>query len=826
MKKVIFALGVLILIFNTGNAQSPKFKQSNNSDVMGQAISRIDGNASFPRNNAGGVALDFTGDGLKDFIMPFYYSPSNNYDVQFLKLFKNMGNGVFNEVTKQYVNPNISNGLYLIGANDGKGIVFDFNKDGKMDFAFPSLWENNDYVNYDTTYGLKKFRDYYYKYNPNYVESRANGGYTTTSFFYQDSIGIKKGYDLFDRQHYVSSQAVMNADINNDGFEDLLAWQVGYLTKDSTITDWIDGITIWKNNGGKGFKFNQLNFLDTTNKTEFETDQEGSIGIADYNGDGYKDILVFGTNTPYIYNRFHEAIDSSAWDRKYRQYDHSKMVRETRLYLNNKGDFDQNNYIVIPNIRAKYSRPIDLNNDGKMDFIALWKNYLEGGKTYSDSSTNKDGINNQIYVAINKGNNVFEDQTSKYFPSNFTKFSRMSLIDIELTDVDGDGTIDIFPISGVMDTLNGSLGRYATDTVGSHATFYYKNYNNQYFKKQNIDSLFIVKGWNNFKELKNLDSIYLNVYIPFSDKYNPIPKIKGEYLLDNLYYLNEFYPEDFNNDKKLDLLGFSGFDNKYQAFLSNKYGFKEIIRLNIGMSLFTQCNVLKPIFNTTKYSICSGDSLKLTVTNINKGDSLRWYYGSKSDLTNVTNKTFTDTTKLFVTRTDSLGCFISSDTISLIKYAIPSAPTLSRDTANYLMASANGISWYKDGTALTDTTQKIKPTVPGSYTVKTTQNGCISSLSTPYYYLVTDVINLSTSEFIKLAPNPFINQLNFDFIVKGYQRLNLEVFDIASGTKVSSQPNLTAGTKITLGQLSSGTYVIRVTSTDNKISYQFKMVKL
>jgi peptidoglycan hydrolase-like protein with peptidoglycan-binding domain len=125
-----------------------------------------------------------------------------------------------------------------------------------------------------------------------------------------------------------------------------------------------------------------------------------------------------------------------------------------------------------------------------------------------------------------------------------------------------------------------------------------------------------------------------------------------------------------------------------------------------------------------------------------------------------------------------------------------------------------------------DTAQKFKPTSPGSYTIKTTQNGCISALSNPYYYLVTDIINLSKDEFIKLAPNPFINQLIFDFIVKGYQRLNLEVFDIASGTKVASQPNLTAGSRITLGHLSSGAYVIRVTSTDNKISYQFKMVKL
>ena len=99
-------------------------------------------------------------------------------------------------------------------------------------------------------------------------------------------------------------------------------------------------------------------------------------------------------------------------------------------------------------------------------------------------------------------------------------------------------------------------------------------------------------------------------------------------------------------------------------------------------------------------------------------------------------------------------------------------------------------------------------------------------MSSAYYYLVTDIINLSKDEFIKLAPNPFINQLNFDFIVKGYQRLNIEVFDVATGTKVASQPNLTAGSRITLGQLSGGSYIIRVTSNDQKIIQQFKVVKM
>jgi len=99
-------------------------------------------------------------------------------------------------------------------------------------------------------------------------------------------------------------------------------------------------------------------------------------------------------------------------------------------------------------------------------------------------------------------------------------------------------------------------------------------------------------------------------------------------------------------------------------------------------------------------------------------------------------------------------------------------------------------------------------------------------MSTPYYYLVTDIINLSEDEFIKIAPNPFVNKLNFDFIVKGYQKLNIDVFSLVTGSKEASLLNVTAGTQIQLGYLTTGTYIIRVTSNDNKIVQQFKVIKL
>jgi hypothetical protein len=256
---------------------------------------------------------------------------------------------------------------------------------------------------------------------------------------------------------------------------------------------------------------------------------------------------------------------------------------------------------------------------------------------------------------------------------------------------------------------------------------------------------------------------------------------------------------------------------------------------NAGVNAFklyditlTFCNYLvKPVFNTSKYSFCSGDSLKLAVTNTNKGDSLKWYFGTKSDLTNVSNKTFTDSTKLFVTRTDSIGCVISSDTVQIKKIATPTAPTLSRDTSNNLISNALiGNTWYKDGTLISDSTQKFKPTSPGSYTVKTTQNGCVSAMSSPYYYLVTDIVRLNNGEFIKLTPNPFKNYINFDFVVKGQQRLNIEVFSAANGAKVAVRIGITAGSRLVFNELNPGVYFVRVASPDMKVSHQFKMVKL
>jgi hypothetical protein len=255
------------------------------------------------------------------------------------------------------------------------------------------------------------------------------------------------------------------------------------------------------------------------------------------------------------------------------------------------------------------------------------------------------------------------------------------------------------------------------------------------------------------------------------------------------------------------------------------------------------CSIAKPIAisvsskpatpTISAASICqNATTVSLAYTAPSKSVKLVWYGtnatgGTPSTVLPSFNTSAAGIISYYVAQADTAaGCYSDRIKLDITVKANPTIPTISRDTAGYLSSSASiGNVWYKDASAVDSTNNRIKPTTPGSFTVKVTENGCTST-SAAYYYLVTDIINLSADEYIKLAPNPFVSYLNFDFVVKGYQKLNLEVFDIASGVKVANREGVYAGTRLSFNELSSGIYIFKVSSSDNKLNYQFKMVKL
>jgi hypothetical protein len=214
-------------------------------------------------------------------------------------------------------------------------------------------------------------------------------------------------------------------------------------------------------------------------------------------------------------------------------------------------------------------------------------------------------------------------------------------------------------------------------------------------------------------------------------------------------------------------------------------------------------------------------------------NKLAWYGtnatgGTASLVTPTFNTGSLGVISYYVAQVDtSAGCYSDRVKLDINVLPTPIAPIISRDTAgNLISSSATELSWFKDGVKLTNTGATFKPTAVGSYTVRTTLNGCTSVASNTYYYLVTDIIRLSWDEFIKLTPNPFINYVNIDFVVKGQPRLNIEVFSAATGAKVAARIGVTAGSRLTFNELNPGVYFVRVASPDLKVSHQFKMIKL
>jgi hypothetical protein len=687
-----------------------------------------------------------------------------------------------------------------VGTNQGIE-VFDFNKDGLMDLTFEFHPHNTITREYLKGIFLQN-KNGKYVLDTNYViKGKGDMWYGEFADFNGD--GLSDYMYLTSNYHGADSNRIYNTDMIGD--------------------NWPDRVFI---NNGKGF--------DTLSLDE-KNIRVMSTYAADIDNDGADEIIA-SSQDKYI------NISTNTWESiRISVYKYDKKLK--KFYEIEKNLSNLWNEKISPPISSyPVFNIVDAVN--KNEFYALALDSLSNGYTIYDYSNftlaNYNFTTKKLNTfKINRDSILIPEKYSKSGADNpknagddYFRFMVHSFRYANKLDIDMDGEEEII-LGGFYQNnhrVNKPKFAYGWKVLGLNG----KDLTSKFFNDNGID-----RGVDLVSHMLDIDENNKGPeWIPGVWGLDPKYYIDGSPTLGYYYqYVNGKMEKKFirniihETNKKVDsnyffemqLVKYPNYTKTKNALLM--FDFWDIKRTAI-LYQATCIGISKPTFNTTKYSFCNGDSIKLSITNINKGDSIKWYYGTKSDLTNPSNKTFTDSTKLFVTRTDSVGCVISSDTIQIKKYGIPSAPTLSRDTANFLLSGAPGTTWYKDGSAITDTAQKYKPTTAGSYTAKTTTNGCTSVMSAAYYYLVTDIINLSKDEFIKLAPNPFINQLNFDFIVKGYQKLNIEVYDVATGSKVATQQNITAGTKIQLGQLARGTYIVRVTSNDNKIAQQFKMVKL
>jgi hypothetical protein len=229
-------------------------------------------------------------------------------------------------------------------------------------------------------------------------------------------------------------------------------------------------------------------------------------------------------------------------------------------------------------------------------------------------------------------------------------------------------------------------------------------------------------------------------------------------------------------------------------------------------------------------SICPDDT---TIIKANSSPFFTWFKNDtaiKAKDTSLIKLTQKDTGVYKIAYTDGLGHYDSSRQIIITKSAFqkPPTPTIVRDSVGNLTSNySTGNQWYKDGVAIAGATDvKFKPLTNASYTVTTVQNGCASLKGSSYFFLVTDIINLEDNQFIKVMPNPYVSNLYLNFFLIKYNTLNADIFDFSTGRMVANRKNLYSGTNLDIANLSSGIYIVKVYSTDFKMTYTFKIVKL
>lgn len=218
-------------------------------------------------------------------------------------------------------------------------------------------------------------------------------------------------------------------------------------------------------------------------------------------------------------------------------------------------------------------------------------------------------------------------------------------------------------------------------------------------------------------------------------------------------------------------------------------------------------------------TLCA-DQSPFNLTDYVKSDyNLQWYDSEDSKIPNTNVPKLGNQVGVYSFYVSSLNkCESPSKSILNIKIEkTPDPPIILRDSLNNLASNTTATIWYRDGIQLADTISKIRPMSNGYYTAQTIHNGCLSKISSPYYYFISSLILLQSGEYINFYPNPTTDFLKIDYRLYGNQELNVFLFD-AFGRQVLSK-TINGSSYVDIRNLAKGNYSLIVKNRLGKFVY-------
>jgi hypothetical protein len=186
---------------------------------------------------------------------------------------------------------------------------------------------------------------------------------------------------------------------------------------------------------------------------------------------------------------------------------------------------------------------------------------------------------------------------------------------------------------------------------------------------------------------------------------------------------------------------------------------------------------------------------------------------------NTTQITATTSGVYYATVSNSDGCTITSDTVTVTVNPLPVTPTITYTMSDTIMISSasQGNQWYFNGVQLSGATDDtLRPYNFGNYSVMVEDaNGCESGMSAMQFYNSVGLEEDLRAQ-IKLYPNPTTGQVTLELGALETERIVLQ--DALGRTlMVKEAPGATV--QIDLENEAAGVYFIRVfTSTGDVLN--------
>ena len=567
-----------------------------------------------------------------------------------------------------------------------------------------------------------------------------------------------------------SNQSKQFYDFNKDGKKDICI-ELGFeyfrtTAKQDSAKEYYKGIFI--NKGNETFELDTNYVINGRGYPWY-----GKFG--DFNGDGKVDYF-------HLIGNYHGDQAKKPLDLyKYRD---SPDGSPSHVFLNNGKGFDKVDLDTL-NMISNNCQVFDINGDGRDEIISMPSSRFLV-YTYNPVTKKFDiSLDNINQIIRNKyGNNI------KFFTFESIKNSKIKMtISYDFTTSDkNDWKIDIAEI-GLKDSTftvinsfkhpmyQSTSGVLANADIQDNDSYEYTDLNGD-----GVDELIMISPYSSIPESQGFNIIENNTiktskywtpdlkevgfriqgYIKDMNGDGKLDIVSGEWNLDKSYsYFNYYYK--FSNGKfnrtQLDLTknSIKPINIPYWTWANdfNEDGLNDIFVFNnnnIFESYYYKtvdcAKSVKPILNTSKFSFCSSDTLKLSIINSLEKDSYKWYFGSQVDSSNVKSKSFMDSNKLLIIKTDSLGCETKSDTLALTKLAAVPIPSIANSTPLTFCAGQNVVltssgannQWYLNGNAIANaTTATFTANASGTYKVKATIGDCSSPLSAASTVVVNSV---------------------------------------------------------------------------------------